>query len=153
MKAFGNGFWALLLLVLLAGCATPKELEFKGISKFAVNRDNEDEKLRIQLVAAIHNPNQFRVKVLDYNLDLYINGSKIGRAESGENSLLRKECQTDVPFSVQTSLGGLLSGAGAVLMGLGKPDLQLRIVGDVRAKAYGIPKRYPVDITHAVPYR
>jgi Late embryogenesis abundant protein len=128
-------FWAglCLLLVLGVGCAAPKELVFNGVSKFAINRDNDDEKLRIQMTAAVENPNNFRIKVLDYNLDLYINGAKVGRVESKENRLLRKKCQSEVPFSVDTSVGGLFSGLGAVLMGLGKPDLQIRLVGDVKA--------------------
>jgi LEA14-like dessication related protein len=141
------------LLLLLVGCAAPKELEFKGISKFTVNRDNDAQALQIQLVAAIFNPNKFKIKVLDYQLDLYINGAKVGKAESAQNRLLAKKAESQVPFSVKTSLGGLLSGAGAVLMGLGAPTLDVRIVGAVRARAYGVAKRFPVDITHAVPFR
>lgn len=157
MKALYGIKWlvwiGVMSLSVLLGCAAPKAVEFKGISKFALNRDNEDEKLRVQVVAAIFNPNNFNVKVLDYDLDLYINGSLIGKAESSRNSKLPKQVQTDVPFSVQTSLGNLLSGAGAVLMGLGKPEIRLRIVGTVRARAYGIPKRFPIDIIHPVAYR
>lgn len=143
-----------LTLALTLSSCTVRSPQFRGISDFKVNRDNPDKKVQFQVGVDFFNPNGFKLKLLRYDLDIYLNNRKVGEAHDRRNMVLKRKAQGTLKFGFRTTLKQVLAGIAGVFGGVatGKRGIDLRISGVVRAKARGIAKNVPIDFTKNVPW-
>lgn len=135
-----------LLTLVTAGCKIPQEPTFQGISKFRVNGRSEENGQTFSLGLDLHNPNPFKLKMLAYDLELYMNGSKLGEAHNRGKQVLVKSSTTTIFFDVQTSAKQVISGIFGALSRVvkGETSTLVRVQGTVLAQAHGIRKQVPV---------
>lgn len=150
----GWGLWVSLATALMLGVGFLKVQtpSLNGISRLRLNKKNEDRKLQFAMLAKIENPNWFRIKVLSYDLEVFINGSKVGKAECEDDHVLRAHKENEVPFAVETGVKGIFKGIGGLIGGLhdGEEGVEVRVVGEIVARGLLITKRFPLDVTERV---
>ncbi|MEM7037248.1 MAG: LEA type 2 family protein, partial [Bacteroidota bacterium] len=144
----------LCFVILFGACKVPQAPQVQGFSKFRVNRKNPDRKVQFEVGLDVYNPNRYKLKILDYAVKVYVNDRQIGDATDSEKIVLPRQAGSTVDFGVRTDLKKVLGGVSGMLGGLlrGKTDLDVRVVGTVRARARGITKTVPVDFKKAVSF-
>ena len=135
-----------LCVLFLASCATPRMPEVRKVSHFKVNRQNEDRKLQFAMDLDVYNPNRYKVKILEYQFDVFVNGQKVGNAFSDEKMVLKKQEKGSLPISIFTDFGKIAKGVLGLLKTFigGDQKVDIALDGYIRAKARGIRKRIEV---------
>jgi LEA14-like dessication related protein len=139
--------WAPLavLIFLLSSCFSYQEVTFKGISDLDVSRfDNEG--IAVRAMATLDNPNNFRIHVMDPQVDLFLNDVYIGKAVLDSSIVMEKRTSKDYPVPMHATFDGhgeqaMMAMLGAALTGKAK----LRAKGTVTGKAFLFKKKFPFD--------
>lgn len=148
LSAIAIAFW---YLVGLFGFTKPRSPEVRGISRIRVNRNNEEKKVQLEIGLEVFNPNPYKMKVLEYDLDVFVNGKPLGKVAERRISVMQKEDDSQVTFGVRTDLKKVLGGIGGLVGGLisglvsGEKEVDVRVKGYVKARARGIDRKVPVD--------
>lgn len=105
----------------------------------------------VEVAMQIKNPNKYNISIVDSDLSIFVKGNKMGTANIKEKITLPKKSNKIHRFTIQTNLRDLTSGAIPVIMGLiTQNSVDLQIQGDIKAKAKGISKKFPVDFKERV---
>jgi LEA14-like dessication related protein len=137
------------ILFLFNSCIDYKEVEFLGVTDYSINKLDTEE-VRITLSMKIKNPNNYNIKIKKSSFDLYLNGKKLGETKMLDDVKLGKNRSQvhDVVFdgNVEDITQGVFSSLGILLGGTAK----LRVKGKLKAKAYGIGKKFDVDFAQNI---
>ncbi|MCC6839480.1 MAG: LEA type 2 family protein [Flavobacteriales bacterium] len=143
------GFCAALLL---PGCLNYSEVELLGVQQAKLTR-LDAQGLSATITVAVNNPNNFRITVTDPDVDLYLNGVAIGKADLDSAVVLAPLSTANYAIPVHTRftpgqnmlpllLGSALSGS-----------LKLGAKGTVEGRARWLRKRFPFEVEHQVELR
>ena len=145
MSRIAPFFAVLFLSFTLSGCLSYKQVELKEIADFEVKKMTS-EGVEIDLTAQIVNPNGYKISVTDYDLELFVNGSSLGKPEISEKLVLPRKSDAKHTVTVKASLAGLMSqGLGAMLGLMSSSKIDFAIKGHIKAKAMGVKKTIDVD--------
>jgi LEA14-like dessication related protein len=142
-------FVLLASVILFNGCKVQyTDVVFHGVDCCKVG-EAKNGKMMIGFGLDVENPNNFNIKVTDYDVDVSLNGIKVGKAKSNENIILKKGERNSYPLQVEADIAKVLAGnlmnLGS-LFGGGKPkELEATISGNIRASVYGVSKAIPVE--------
>ena len=143
------GLITLFSIVFLTSCFDYEEVEFKGVKNIGLEgRSGGNITVRIDM--KVNNPNNYNIKIKKSSLDVFVNGSKVGKTKMKNDVVLKKNRQ-DV-YSMYLTLGekelkgSALSSIGSLLTG----SMKVRIKGDIKAKVYGVGKKFPIDVEEPV---
>ena len=143
----------LLLLAIcfsLYSCMEYKDVEVIDVSDIRV-KSLTTSVVEIEFKMQINNPNNYKISVVDSDLELFIKDKKIGTAKIQDKIVLPKESNKKHTIVVETGLSDMLSGAIPVLMGLMfDSNIELQVKGEIRAKAKQLSKSFPVDFKEKV---
>jgi LEA14-like dessication related protein len=145
---------AYLLLVVMAfsitSCIEYKEVQVVEVSDVGI-KDISMSGIDVQVSMQVKNPNKYDISIVDSDLTLFADGNKVGVAKVKEKIKLKKKSNKIYKFTIQTSAADIMTSAMPVLMSvMTKSHLGIRIKGDIKAKAKGVGKRFPVDFTEKV---
>lgn len=143
----------ILLLVLAiqhTACITYKEVEVVDVPDVGI-KNFSMKGIDVEVAMQIKNPNNYDISIVDSDLTLFAEGKKIGIARVKEKIKLKKKSNQIYRFTIQTNAADILTGAVPVLMSLLlKDNLDVHIQGDIKAKAKGVGKRFPVDVKEKI---
>lgn len=140
-------FFAMLLM--MTACVSYEEVEIVSIDDVEIVSFST-EKIVVKITATVHNPNNYKIKIVNSDLDLFLNARNMGKATIDDKIVLPKKSKDQHIFTVTSDLkkaGGLIGGI--LTMGLGG-GAELRVKGTIKAKAFGIGKKFPVDLKERV---
>ena len=143
------GLITLFSIVFLTSCLDYEDVEFKGVQNIGLE-DRSGGTITVRIDMKVNNPNSYNIKINKSSLDVFVNGSKVGKTKMNNNVVLKKNHQDVYPLyltlsekelkrSALTSIGSLLTG-----------KMKVRIKGDIKAKVYGIGKKFPIDVEEPV---
>lgn len=134
----------------LAGCKKPEAPTFKTISNVEVVLAGLDKAL-LKGDALFYNPNKSSVKIRDVKIDVLLDEVKVAGIDKTYDITAEGLSEFSVPLEIQVSLSDLnMNTIGAVLDLFTQRKRQLRYMGKVRVKAYGVPFSIPVDYTETL---
>lgn len=149
-KKFSYLFVLFVTLVSLTGCIEYKEVEVVDVPEVGV-KNISLKGIEIEVAMQIKNPNKYDISIVDSDLTLFAEGKKVGVARVKEKIKLKKKSNKIHRFTIQTTASDILSSAFPVLMSvLTKSNMELQVQGDIKAKAKGLSKRFPVDFTERI---
>jgi|SaaInlStandDraft_5_1057022.scaffolds.fasta_scaffold13066_3 LEA14-like dessication related protein len=143
------GIITLFSIVFLTSCFDYEDVEFKGVQNIGLEgRSGGNITVRIDM--KVKNPNNYNIKIKKSSLDVFVNGSKIGKTKIKNNIVLKKNHQEVYPLFLTLSekelKGSALSSIGSLLRG----SMKVRIKGNIKAKVYGFGKKFPIDVEQPV---
>ena len=146
------GLITLFSIFFLTSCFDYEDVEFKGVQNFGLeNRSEGNITVRIDL--KVNNPNNYNIKIKRSSLDIFVNGARVGKTKMKNNIVLKKNHQDVYPLYLTLSekelKGSALSYIGSFLKG----SMKLRLKGDIKAKVYGVGKKFPIDIEEPINLR
>lgn len=139
-----------LLTFSFIGCIQYKEVEVVEVSDIGVKSIGLTG-IDVEVAMQIKNPNKYDISIVDSDLTLYTEGNKIGVAKVKEKVTLKKKSNKIYRFTIHTSASDIATSAIPVLMSyLGKDNLMLKVEGDIKARAKGLSKRFPVKFEERI---
>lgn len=140
----------LFILFGLNSCIQYKEVEVVDVPEVGIKKISL-KGIDIEVAMQIKNPNKYDISIVDSDLTLFAEGKKVGVARVKEKIKLKKKSNKIYRFTIQTTASDILSSAIPVLTSfITKNNLDLQVQGDIKAKAKGIGKRFPVNFTQRV---
>ncbi|MGV3638390.1 MAG: LEA type 2 family protein [Flavobacteriales bacterium] len=159
--AGSNGVWralradrillALALVSSATSCTTYEQVELKDITNIQVDR-MDAKGIAVRVNALVHNPNNYRIQVLDPDVDLYVNDKFIGKGILDSTLILEKNSTNVYTVPMHAELQG-----GALLMVLmsgvfNGNQVKLAAKGTVVGKVGLLRKRFPFEFEERVSY-
>ena len=143
------GIITLFSIVFLTSCFDYEDVEFKGVQNIGLE-DRSGGNITVRIDMKVNNPNNYNIKIKKSSLDVFVNGSKIGKTKIKNNIVLKKNHQEVYPLFLTLSekelKGSALSSIGSLLRG----SMKVRIKGNIKAKVYGFGKKFPIDVEQPV---
>lgn len=138
----------LSFLFSLFSCNAYQDVEMLKVDLKSIG-DIKNDNVTINLAMEVNNPNGYNIKIKKSTFDLFIEGDKIGEAHMTDDILLKKRTQDVYPFSIKTNYKSLVASITkkSLQIILGKSHIDLRLKGKVKAKVYGLGKKFDVDVT------
>lgn len=147
--------WALVpaLCLLLTSCANFRDVTFHGVRNVELRR-MDGSVIALTIDAEVENPNGYRIKLKDPDVDLWYNGQLIGKAVLDSAVVLEKRSTRIYPVHISADTHGklgpiLLGGLGSLLSG----QAEVRASGTVKGQVGLISKRFPFDIRDTLALR
>jgi len=142
--------FSLFFTLWLVSCKTVLAPSVKGIEGYKVNNMNPSD-MELQVNLLVNNPNDFKIILADYNLDISLNGLPIGKANGKDNITFDAKAEKAYPFILHTNLKAVLA---QILPGLslfsGGKQMELKVDGYIRAKAFGFGKKVPIHVNRNI---
>jgi LEA14-like dessication related protein len=146
--AFSLSF--LIITISSIGCMTYKDVEMIEVTDVGV-KDFSTKGVEIEVAMQIKNPNNYNISIVDSDLNLFADGNRVGTANIKNKITLPKKSNQIHRFTITSSLKDMGSSAFPLIMSvLGGGDIEVQIIGDIKAKAKGIGKRFPVNFKEKV---
>ncbi|MDG1477572.1 MAG: LEA type 2 family protein [Vicingaceae bacterium] len=134
----------------IVGCMTYRDVEMIEVTDVGV-KDFTAKGVEVEVAMQIKNPNNYNISIVDSDLTLFAQGNKVGTANIENKVTLPKKSNQIHRFTITSSLKDMGSSAFPLLMTvMGGEPIELQITGDIKAKAKGIGKRFPVDFKEKV---
>jgi LEA14-like dessication related protein len=143
------GLITLFSIVFLTSCFDYEDVEFKGVQNIGLEgRSGGNITVRIDM--KVSNPNNYNIKIKKSSLDVFVNSSKVGKTKMKNDVVLKKNHQDVYPLYLTFSEKELKSSALASIGSLLTGRMKVRIKGNIKAKVYGIGKKFPIDVEEPV---
>ena len=140
----------IILLFSFSGCLEYKEIKVVDVSGVGI-KNISLKGIEVEVAMQIKNPNKYNISIVDSDLTLFADGKKVGIARVKEKITLPKKSNKIHRFTIETSVLDIVSNALPLLMNLMTQDnIEVGIKGDIKAKAKGVGKRFPVDFKERV---
>lgn len=143
MELLRSRAWPILLIVLCTGCFSYEPVELENVLLVELQEMNQDS-ISVKVVVQISNPNGYRIKLTDPDVNLYINRDTIGKAVFSEDLVLEKNSTKHYTIPISAGFNGkfnqlLIASLGGLLGG----SITVGADGTVVGKAGIIKRRVP----------
>lgn len=143
--------WLVLVVSLFtfSSCLTYQDVEIVSVNDVKVEKFTKDE-ARVAVTVTVDNPNSYKIKIVNSDLDLFLNGNAMGEAVIDNTIVLPKKSRKEHTIYISTDLSkaaGLLPTLFTMALG---SQAKFRVTGTIKAKAFGIGKKFPVDFQENV---
>ena len=139
----------ILALAFLQSCLTYEDVEFAGMDNVSVNHINMDG-ASVAVTVKVKNPNNYKIKITKSDLDLYLGDRKVGKAKIDRRIVLKGNSSDSHTFNIDASFGEMGSAFGGLFQVLASGSANVKVDGWVKAKAFGIGKKFPVEFSDNV---
>lgn len=139
----------LLLILLISGCSSVKEIQIGDIKDVRL-KSIENNLVGLELELPVTNPGNFKIKIIDMDFDISINGKHLGKMTNPEKIVIPSKFDNIQTFPVQLELSNFLSGALSMYRLRNMKNLEIQITGKVKARSFLYIKTIDVDEKHRV---
>ena len=150
MKRLTLIFLILIIATLISSCLEYKEVKVVDVTGVGI-KDISTKGIKVEVSMQIKNPNKYDISIVDSDLDLFLKGKKMGEAKLQEKITLPAKSNKIHRFTIKSSLKDVASGILPVMMSvLSSSSVDLEVKGDIKARAKGLSKKFPVDFKEKV---
>ena len=139
-----SGFYIglILLIFICSSCISYQDVELKEIKSFGF-QNNDISSGKIEVLLRVINPNNYNIKIKNYDLHAFVNNEDMGKIDVDENLVLLKKSDQDYKLTLKPNLGKILAILPSLYIA-GSADAAIR--GNVTAKASIISKTFDVNL-------
>ncbi len=138
-------YLSILILVGLNACNKPESPHFKYLDNITVQLESLSA-ASLRAEAVLHNPNKNTVLIKSAYIDILIEDKVIAVLNKEFNIRANGEEDFILPLEVKIRLRDLnLNAIGSALGLTGKSGQEIRYLGKIKVKAYGVPFSVKVD--------
>ncbi len=142
MKKFAKISIIFFITALTFSCYKPLELgEVKSVN---LNFDDDDGQLEVFL--EITNPNFYSITIVESNLDVYLNGTHLGKIKDSQNVKIPANSSTIVQLNMHINLQDVLSNVfNLITLFSEDSDTDVKIEGTITGKTFFGKKEIPIN--------
>ncbi len=132
---------SLPLLLLLASCREPKDLEYRDFKNLKVEKIGAAASM-IKMDLVYYNPNNFGLQLKLTDLDIYVDGNYLGHSLQEYQIHIPKRGEFTLPVQVEVDMKNLLKNVLSTFLG---KEVLLKVTGKVTLGKANIFKIFPVN--------
>jgi len=136
-------FVFLISPTLLLNSCEFEEINFKGIEKFEL-LDQKDDEIKLKLMMRVENLNKFNIILKNSDLDLSLNDTYIGKATIDAPVKLKKKTEAAYPVVLNIKGKDVMKKTMGMMGTILNGPVKFTAKGKVTGKAYGISKAMDV---------
>lgn len=141
MKIFAKVSIIILMLIFLTGCY--KQVDFVGLKSASYSNTNSNG--NILLYVEVDNPNFYPIKIVESDLDIYINNNHLGKIKGTHKIKISSKGTSIVEIPIKINVADVIFNVGNIFDLVKNEDTELRISGSITAKALFIKKIIQID--------
>lgn len=142
--------FSLVVLVGLSGCNKPESPEFKYLENVQVNVESLSS-ANLHADAVLFNPNKNTITIREADIDIMLEDKVIAILDKEYDIKAQGQDTFTIPLDVKIKLKDLnLNAIGAALGLNGNDGQDIRYLGHIKVKAYGVPFTVKVDYTDKI---
>ncbi len=130
-----------ITIITLSGCFEYEDVDFKGVQNFSL-ADRTKENVLIRLDLKVDNPNTYNITIKPTTLDVFINGKHAGKTKMKDKIVLKKNTTGVYPLYLQAKTQEIMGAMTGSLGSLFSGKVKVGVKGDVKAKVYGVGKKF-----------
>jgi LEA14-like dessication related protein len=138
MKTFGS---LLFLMLVIASCRQPKELVYQDVQNFNIKHAGL-RNTTLSMDVRLYNPNNYKLKLKKSDIDVYINGSLLGKINIEGGIDISKRDTSALPVMLDVDLGNALPNMLQLLV---NNEVNIKLSGSIKAGRHGLYVKVPVN--------
>lgn len=144
-------FCFLSVLIFLTSCGDFQDITFEGVENIKVNKMSQ-QGIDIDVTAKIKNPNRMAFTIYKSDMDVTLNGLKIGKSELTNNVKIKSNSENAYTFNLKSDFSKVnVNELPSLLTILTKRSISVHIKGDLNVGKMFLKKKYPVDFSKNIP--
>lgn len=124
----------ILFVGLLSSCSIYKQVDIGGVNNVDF-KGMVDNKVKLQLKVPIENPNAYKLKIKDMDLDVHINGKYLGKMKNSKEIVVEKKSNQVQDFPVEIHVKNMLGSMGLFYKLRKSSSVEMKIEGTIKVKA------------------
>ncbi len=137
------------LLVIFAAtalfaCAGLESIEVGEIEDINFNRV-ADRSIEFEVLMPIENPSGLRFRIVDVDLDVYINDEYLGKIRNVDNVLIPSRSSELYTFPLKVEFANILRGAVSMFTFFLDRKAYIEVKGEIRVRSFPFGKSIPVE--------
>ncbi|MBL0146636.1 MAG: LEA type 2 family protein [Chitinophagaceae bacterium] len=133
--------WVFFSGILMTGCRTPQELVYKDFKNFSVQRLGfADSEIKMDLI--YYNPNNFGLQLKRTDLDIFIDGTYLGKTSQEFQINIPKRGDFTIPLVVAVDSKNIFKNAVSTLF---NKEVTVKVTGKVKVGKANVFKSFPVN--------
>lgn len=143
---------AMFAAICLTGCGQMEEVKFGKIQGAKlINADLK--KLQAEFQVVITNPNSFGFTVTKSDMDLSLNGKKLGKVKLSDRVHIKAKSDEPYTFKIESDLSESGMGGLPALLGLiQSKSPRVKLQGHLKVRTFlFFSKKIPVDVEQVIP--
>jgi LEA14-like dessication related protein len=120
---------------LLTGCFTEKNIKVGNVEGIKVNKF-KNNKLSVDILLPIENPNFFRFKISEINLKVSLKGKELGEITNVDNLIIPSRSNLTHTFSIDLEFSNVLLGTVAFINSLSGNKIKVELDGYIEVKSF-----------------
>ncbi len=141
-------FFAFLgfLILLSAGCTKIEEIEVGEIEHFEFIGFGE-KGIELELHVPVDNPNAFRVRLVDADIDVFLNNRQLGKITEMGDVVIQGRSSAVYPLNVNIDIEDFSGGRVAIMRFLFERSATVTVEGKIKFRAFLVPRTLEVKET------
>ncbi len=131
----------LLLIIGVCSCRHPKDLVYQNMQHFKMQQCAMDQ-TAISMDIRLYNPNRYTVKLKNADIDVYMNGSSLGKMKVNGKYTFTKLDTCSLPVTLNIDVKNALPNAFQLLL---NSKVSIKLKGVIKAGRHGIYIKIPID--------
>ena len=151
MKKHFRLFITIIIVItfILSGCSSVKDIEIGEIENVEF-KGLYNNLAKLELTIPVSNPSNFKINIIDMNLDISINGKHLGKMTNLQKVVIPSRSEENLIFPVQIELSNLLSGALSLYKLRNTKNFEMQVNGSIKARSFLHFKTIDINETHMV---
>lgn len=140
----------IVISITLTSCFKYEDVVMKEVTNVSVNSFSANN-IEIKVDMRIINPNNYKISIVDSDLELFVKNKKVGTSKIKDNIDLPKNSDETHQIVVKTTVEDMIGTAIPVILNvLFEDSVDLQVKGEIKAQAKSLSKSFPVDFKERV---
>ncbi len=142
------GYIARLILFIAASalisCAGPESIQVGEIEDINLNRF-ADRSVEFEVMMPIKNPSLLRFRIIDVNLDVYMNDEYLGKIRNVDNVLIPSRSSELYTFPLKVEFANILRGAVSMFSFFLERQASVEVKGEISVRSFPFTRSIYVE--------
>jgi len=130
----------LVMLLVLASCSAPKELEYREFRNFTVQKIGFST-TAVKMDMIYFNPNNFGLQLKRTELDIFVNGVLLGHSSQDYQVTIPKKEQFIIPITMDVDMKNLIKNS---LVSFFNKEVTVKATGSIKVGKANVFMSFPV---------
>lgn len=140
-------YFVIILLffpLIFSGCLRFENIEIANI-KDVTYQEFKDNVLKLAITTTINNPNPFKVKIKDANMDMMFGDQVLGNVTQVEHVEFAGRTQKDYTIHIAIEMKDVMSNLAALFRILMNQSSRISLSGSIQVKSFLYSKTFHID--------
>ena len=134
-------YFTFVLILITSACMQPKQLVYQNVQNFKLKQAGLQQ-TEVSLDIRLFNPNNYGMKLKDADVDVFVNGNRLGKMQVNEFFAVPGLDTFSMPVMLNVDLKNAVPNALQLLL---NPEVNIKLAGTVKAGRHGVYVRVPVN--------